>query len=213
MPKILPGSIPGAEIYAITDSHLSLGRGVGEVARALLSAGIRILQYREKDKGKGEKLKECLLLRAITREAGACFIVNDDVDIALLCEADGVHLGQSDLPAAAVRRLTGPEMIVGVSTKKPEQAEKAVADGADYIGVGPIFPTATKPEAGSGVSLSYLDWVMANIRIPYVAIGGINRTNIGELIRHGCRCCAMISDIVSAPDIPGRIEEIRRAMR
>ncbi|MBO4793918.1 MAG: thiamine phosphate synthase [Desulfovibrionaceae bacterium] len=213
MPRILPGSVPGADIYAITDSRLSLGRGVGEVARAVMSSGVRILQYREKDKDKGEKLKECLLLREITREAGACFIVNDDVDIALLCGADGVHLGQSDLPAAEVRRLVGPEMIIGVSSKNPGQAEKAVADGADYIGVGPIFSTATKPEAGKGVTLAYLDWVIANIRIPYVAIGGINRSNIGELVRHGCRCCAMISDIVSAPDIPGRIEEIRRAMR
>ncbi len=212
MPKIVPGMTPDADIYAITDSRLSLGRRVEEVAQALMTAGVKILQYREKALDKGAKLAQCRALRAITREAGACFIVNDDVDVALLCEADGVHVGQDDLPATEVRRLVGSDMLVGVSTKNALQAEKALADGADYIGVGPIYTTATKPDAGEGVTLAYLDWVVAWGQLPHVAIGGINRGNIGELSRHGCACCALISDIVSAPDIVERVAEVRRAM-
>ena len=109
MPRLLPGTSPETDVYALTDDGLSLGRPVLDVARALLGSGIKILQYREKEKKAGQMLAECLELRRLTREAGACFIVNDHVDIALLCEADGVHVGQDDLPVEAVRRLVGPD--------------------------------------------------------------------------------------------------------
>ena len=151
--------------------NLSLGRPVLEVARALLDSGIRILQYREKDKKAGKMLEECRALREMTRSAGACFIVNDHVDIAILCEADGVHVGQDDLPVPAVRSLVGPNMIIGLSTHSPEQARAAVAMGADYIGVGPIYPTQTKKDVCAPVTLDYLDWVVQNISLPFVAIG------------------------------------------
>ena len=108
MPRLLPGTSPETDLYALTDDELSLGRPAVEVAKALLDSGIKILQYREKEKKAGQMLKECLELRRLTREAGACFIVNDHVDIAVLCEADGVHVGQEDLPVEAVRRLVGP---------------------------------------------------------------------------------------------------------
>ena len=140
MPRLLPGTSPETDLYALTDDELSLGRPTVEVAKALLDSGIKILQYREKEKKAGQMLKECLELRRLTREAGACFIVNDHVDIAVLCEADGVHVGQEDLPVEAVRRLVGPDMIIGLSTHTPDQARAAVASGADYIGVGPIYP-------------------------------------------------------------------------
>lgn len=140
MPRLLPGTSPETDLYALTDDNLSLGRPVLEVAQALLDSGIKILQYREKDKKAGKMLEECLALRRMTRAAGACFIVNDHVDIAILCDADGVHVGQDDLPLPAVRRLVGPDMIVGLSTHTPEQAKEALAAGADYIGVGPHLP-------------------------------------------------------------------------
>ena len=133
MPRLLPGTSPETDLYALTDDELSLGRPAVEVAKALLDSGIKILQYREKEKNAGQMLKECLELRRLTREAGACFIVNDHVDIAVLCEADGVHVGQEDLPVEAVRRLVGPDMIIGLSTHTPDQARAAVASGADYI--------------------------------------------------------------------------------
>ena len=181
-------------------------------ARGLFN-GIKILQYREKEKKAGQMLKECLELRRLTREAGACFIVNDHVDIAVLCEADGVHVGQEDLPVEAVRRLVGPDMIIGLSTHTPDQARAAVASGADYIGVGPIYPTQTKKDVCAAVTLDYLDWVVANITLPFVAIGGIKRHNIADVIAHGARCCAIVSEFVSAPDIPARVAEVRSAMK
>lgn len=211
MSRILPGVGPYADLYAITDSRLSLGRPVEDVARALLQSGIKILQYREKDRHSGVMLQECLALRALTREFDACFIVNDHVDIALLCDADGVHVGQDDLPIPAVRRLVGPDRIIGLSTHSPEQARKAETLGADYIGVGPIYSTNTKKDVCAPVTLDYLDWVAANSALPFVAIGGIKRHNIAEVVRHGARCCAIISDIVSAEDIPARVAEIRAA--
>lgn len=212
MPRLLPGTSPETNIYAITDDGLSLGRPVLDVAKALLDSGIKILQYREKDKKAGQMLADCLALRRMTREAGACFIVNDHVDIALLCEADGVHVGQEDLPVGAVRRLVGHEMIIGLSTHNPEQARAAVAAGADYIGVGPIYPTQTKKDVCAAVTLDYLDWVVANLTIPFVAIGGIKRHNIHDVTAHGARCCALVSELVGAPDIAARVAEVRQAM-
>lgn len=211
--RILPGVGPGADIYALTDSSLSLGRSTLEVARALLGSGIKILQYREKDKPGGAMLDECLALRALTREAGACFIVNDHVDIAVLSDADGVHVGQDDLPVAAVRSLVGPDRLIGLSTHSPEQARAAVAAGADYLGVGPIYATQTKKDVCAPVTLDYLTWVAANMAIPFVAIGGIKRHNIAEVARHGARCCALVSELVGAEDIAARVAEVRAAMR
>lgn len=213
MPRPLPGTSPETAIYALTDDELSLGRPVLEVAAALLDSGIKILQYREKDKKAGQMLKDCLALRHLTREAGACFIVNDHIDIAILCEADGVHVGQDDLPVEAVRRLVGPDMIIGQSTHSPEQARAAVAAGADYIGVGPIYPTKTKKDVCAAVTLDYLDWVVANITLPFVAIGGIKRHNVADVVAHGARCCALVSELVGAPDIAARVDEVRKAMK
>ncbi len=203
---------PQVDIYALTDSRQSLGRPTVEVVRQMLAAGIRVLQYREKDKEAGEMLAECRAIRALTREAGCCFLVNDHVDIALLCDADGVHIGQEDLPLADVRRLVGTERIIGVSTHSLEQAGAAVAGGADYIGVGPLFATATKREAVP-VGLGYLKEVTARYSIPHVAIGGINEGTIAEVVRHGGRCLAMVSAITLAEDIPAKVALLRAALR
>ena len=213
MTKILPGVGAGSDLYGITDSRLSLGRPVTEVVSRLLEAGVRIIQYREKDKYAGEMLQECRALRALTRAANACFIVNDHIDIAMLCEADGVHVGQEDLPLSEVRRLVGPEMIIGLSTHSPEQARAAVAVGADYIGVGPIFATQTKKDVVAPVTLDYLEWVAANLTVPFVAIGGIKRHNIADVVARGARCCALVSELDEAPDIVARVAEVRAAMR
>lgn len=210
MPRILPGE---TDIYAITDAGLSLGRPLEEVVSALMGAGVRILHYREKKLKSGAMLEECRLLRRLTREAGACFIVNDHVDIAMLVQADGVHVGQEDLPVPAVRSLVGPEMIIGLSTHLPEQAREARSLGADYIGVGPIFATNTKEDVVDPVGYEYLDWVARNGDLPFVAIGGIKRHNIAEVARHGARCCSLVSELVGAPDIRTRVEDVRKAMR
>lgn len=210
MPRILPGE---TDIYALTDAGLSLGRPLEEVARALLGAGVRIIQYREKKLKGGAMLEECRLLRRLTAEAGACLIVDDHVDLAILSQADGVHIGQEDFPLPAVRSLLGPDKIIGISTHAPEQARSAVAAGADYIGVGPIFPTRTKEDVVAPVGFAYLDWVAAHVSLPFVAIGGIKRHNIAEVARHGARCCALVSELVGAEDIAARVTEVRQAMR
>lgn len=209
MPVILPGQ---TDIYALTDSRLSLGRPVLEVAHALLDAGVRLLQYREKHLAAGAMLTECQALRRMTREAGACFIVNDHVDIALLVDADGVHVGQDDLPVPEVRRLVGAEKIIGLSTHSPAQARAAVEVGADYIGVGPIFATQTKEDVVAPVGFEYLDWVARHIRLPFVAIGGIKAFNAAEVARHGADCCALVSALVGARDIGLAVAEARAAI-
>ena len=208
MPKILPGQ---TDLYALTDSRLSRGRPLEEVADKLLSSGIHILQYREKRLPAGKMLEECRMLREMTRKANACFIVNDHIDIAMLAGADGVHIGQDDLPVEEVRRLVGPDIIIGRSTHSPEQARAAA--GADYIGVVPIFATQTKEDVVDPVGFEYLDWVVANIDLPFVAIGGIKEHNIGEVAAHGAKCCALVSELVGAPDIAEKVRKLRKAMR
>lgn len=209
MPRILPGE---TDIYALTDSRLAMGRSVEEQARTLLSAGVKILQYREKHAPAGRMLEECRLLRSLTQEAGATFIVNDHIDIAMLVNADGVHVGQDDLPVPEVRRLLGADKIIGLSTHSPEQAKAAVLAGADYIGVGPIFATQTKEDVCAPVGFSYLEWVSANISLPFVAIGGIKEHNISEVARRGARCCALVSELVGAMDIAAKVRAVRAAM-
>ncbi len=201
-----------ADIYAITAEEHSLGRSNIEVVRQLIDAGIKVIQYREKDKKAGQKYRECLEIREMTRRAGVTFIVNDDVDIAVLVDADGVHIGQDDLPVREVRRLVGDEMVVGLSTHTPEQACAALAEGVDYIGVGPIFATRTKKDVCAPVGLSYLDYVVKNINIPFVAIGGIKEHNIAEVARRGARSIAMVTEIVGSPDIVAKVDVLRRAL-
>jgi thiamine-phosphate pyrophosphorylase len=197
------------DIYGITAAEFALERSNLEVTRQMLEAGIQIIQYREKDLKLKEQYRECLAIRKLTADYGACFIVNDHLDLALAVDADGVHLGQDDLPAAEVRRLLGTQKVLGVSTHSPEQAVAAVRAGADYIGVGPIFKTFTKKDVCDPVGLNYLDYVVANLKIPHVAIGGIKESNLGEIVRHGARCVALVTEIVGAADIGAKVKALR----
>lgn len=199
-------------LYGLTAEKFSLGRNNVDVVRAMLDAGVRLVQYREKTKKMGAKYEECQVLRAMTREAGAAFIVNDDIDLALLVGADGVHVGQEDLPVAAVRALVGDGTAIGLSTHSPEQARAAVAAGVDYIGVGPVFATQTKDDVCAPVGLSYLDFVAREIELPFVAIGGIKEHNLAEVAARGGRCAALVTEIVGAPDIRERIGNLLRVL-
>jgi len=200
------------DIYCITAQEYSRGRNNIEVAAQMIDAEIKIIQYREKEKKLIDKYRECLQIREMTREAGVTFIINDHVDIAMLVGADGVHIGQDDLPVERVRELVGERMIIGVSTHSPEQAQKAVAGGADYIGVGPIYKTYTKKDVCQPVGLEYLEYVVENINIPFVAIGGIKEHNVIEVKKKGAKCIAMVTEIVGAEDIKTKIEAIRRRL-
>jgi thiamine-phosphate pyrophosphorylase len=199
-------------LYGLTAEKFSLGRSNADVVQAMLDGGIRIIQYREKTKKMGLKYEECLQLRAMTREAGAAFVVNDDIDLALLVGADGVHVGQEDLPLEAVRSLVGENMAIGLSTHSPEQALAAEARGADYIGVGPIFATRTKEDVCAPVGFAYLDFVAGNLNLPFVAIGGIKEHNLGEVATHGARCMALVTEITAAADIRGKIAALKRIL-
>ncbi|MDR1241302.1 MAG: thiamine phosphate synthase [Deltaproteobacteria bacterium] len=209
MKKILPQT----DLYGILDYGLSRGRSNIEVAARMLEAGIKIIQYREKDRKMGVIFEECKAIRALTREAGAVFIINDFADIVNLTDADGLHIGQEDLPVPAARSLIGPARILGLSTHSPAQADAAVEAGADYIGVGPLFFTKTKKDVCQPVGLEYLDYVVKTHNIPFVAIGGIKTGNIREVAAHGAGLCCLVSEIVGADDIGAAINEIRRAMR
>lgn len=199
-----------AGIYGILGEKFSLGRGNIEVARQLVDAGIAVLQYREKLKYKSIKAiyEECVAIRKITRDAGVPFIINDYADIALMVEADGIHQGQDDLPVKALRKIA-PHMLIGCSTHSPEQAQQAIRDGADYIGVGPIFSTQTKEDVCAAVGLGYLDYVVKNHDIPFVAIGGIKRDNLPEVLARGAKTVCLVTEIIGAENIGKRIKEIQ----
>lgn len=199
-----------ADIYGLTAEEYSLGRTNVEVVELLIAAGIKVIQYREKYKKPRFMLAECLTIREKTREAGAIFIVNDYIDLAVLVEADGVHIGQDDLPPEQVRKLVGDKMIIGLSTHEPHQADTAARLGVvDYIGVGPIYQTSTKKDVCAPVGLAYLDYVVKNINLPLVAIGGIKEHNIRQVKNHGAHTIALVTEIVGAKDIVAKVAAIR----
>ncbi|MGB3209405.1 MAG: thiamine phosphate synthase [Desulforhopalus sp.] len=208
-------SVLPSGLYTITAEKFSVGRTNIEVVEQLIKGGVRIIQYREKRPYKSYKniLDECRRIRAMTRAAGVTFIINDYVDIALLVGADGVHVGQDDLPVGEVKKLLGRDKIVGLSTHSPEQAQEAIQAGADYIGVGPIFATKTKDDVCDPVGLDYLDWVVKNVSLPFVAIGGIKLHNIDQLVQRGAKTICLVSEIVGAPDIGYRLQELHSALQ
>lgn len=202
-------------VYGITAEKFSLGRSNIDVVRAMIDGGVKIVQYREKRPHKSyrQMLDECRHIRALTREAGVLFIVNDYADIALLVDADGVHVGQDDLPVPGVRRLVGPHKLIGLSTHSPEQAREARAMGADYIGVGPLYSTQTKDDVCDPVGLTYLAHAVAHVRLPFVAIGGIKLHNIEAVVRRGAKTICLVTEIVGAEDIAGMVRRIEQSIR
>lgn len=203
---------PQTDLYAITDHALSLGRSNADVVRALLDEGIKIIQYREKEREKAAMIEECQEIRRLTADYGATFIVNDHPDIAILVDADGVHVGQGDMPVPLVRRLVGPDKIIGLSTHTAAQAALALRDGADYIGVGPVYATQTKKDVCDPVGLDLVTGVAKYLPIPFTAIGGIKASNVADVFRAGANCCAVVSAFVGAKDIRAAVREMRAAI-
>ena len=193
-------------IYGITAERFSRGRSNVDVAREMIAGGVKILQYREKhgDKSFRDMLAQCQAIRTMTRQHGVVFVVNDYLDLALAAEADGVHIGQDDLSPAWVRSRVG-DRIIGLSTHRPEQARDAERAGVDYIGVGPIFATGTKADAGRPAGLEYLEYCTAHISLPQVAIGGIKAENLARVAASGARTVCLVSEIVGADDIAGTV--------
>jgi thiamine-phosphate pyrophosphorylase len=197
-------------LYLVTDEHLSRGRSHLEVAEAAIRGGADVIQLRDKSSDSGELYRIALALRKLTLESKVPLIINDRLDIALAVDADGLHLGQDDLPASVARRLLGPGRILGVSTETPEEALLAEKDGADYLGVGPIFEArGTKADAGDPKGPGMIAPIRAKCRLPIVAIGGIKAGNARSVREAGADAVAVISDIVAAEDI----EQAARRMK
>lgn len=197
------------ELYAITDRKMLGKVSEVEAARLCFEGGADVVQLRMKDTDGGEMLEKAKAIQEIAQQYCKFFIVNDRLDIAVLAGADGVHLGQTDIPVQEARRLVGDEMIIGVSASTVEEAVKAVDDGADYIGVGSIFNTSTKPDADQGIGLDTLMDICQAVDVPVVAIGGINKGNIRDVIRAGADGAAVVSAIMAKPDIKAAAHELK----
>lgn len=198
-------------LYAIADTTQTSGRPLLAVVEEMLTAGVRILQLRVKDRPGNEFFVLARTVRALTVHSDCLLIINDRLDIALAVNADGVHLGQEDLPLEAARPLLGAK-IIGVSTHSLEQAQEAEKQGADYIGFGPLFGTHTKDTGYSPRGLSMLSRVRQAVRIPIVAIGGIARDNVATVWANGADGAAMISDLTQG-NTTERVEEVLRLSR
>jgi thiamine-phosphate pyrophosphorylase len=187
-------------LCVITDPGLA-GRDHAAIAAAAVAGGADMIQLRDKSGDLRALLPQARAIQALCRAHGAIFIVNDRLDLALAAGADGVHVGQDDLPAEAARQLLGPGKILGVSAHTRGQAEAAQAGGADYIGFGPIFPTGTKETGYTPRGLGGLQEVRAAVRLPILAIGGISLERTADVIAAGATAPAVISAVVAAPDI------------
>jgi thiamine-phosphate pyrophosphorylase len=186
-------------LYVVLDRAAARGRSLDDLLAAVIDGGCRMVQLREKEWPSGRLLPVAERLLARARRAGVTFVVNDRVDLALAVGADGVHLGQEDLPARLARPLLRPAMILGVSTHSVAQAQAARADGADYIAVGSMFPTATKPDFQL-VGPALVRKLRPDIPVPLVGIGGITPENVAEVIHAGADGVAVISAVCAAPD-------------
>lgn len=199
-------------IYGITGDNFAHGKSNLECVKAMIEGGIKIIQYRDKTKSIKEKVKEAREIRELCKENGVIFIVNDHVDIAILVDADGVHIGQDDMDPSDVRKLIGYNKIIGLSTHSEEQGMKAYLNpDVDYIGVGPIFPTTTKNTAPVG--LGYLEYAVKNLHLPFTAIGGIKEHNLHEIISRGAKNVCLVSDIVGADNITEKVKELQKLMK
>ena len=197
-------------LYLVTDRALARGRATAEIVRAAVAGGVTCVQVREKDGGTREFLEEARAVQAALRGTGVPLIVNDRVDVALAIGAEGVHLGQRDLPLADARRLGPPGWIVGVSAESVEDAVRAERDGADYVGVSPVFATPTKADHAAPLGLEGLRAIRAATKLPLVAIGGLHAGNARDVVRAGADGLAVVSAIVAADDPRAAAAELRR---
>jgi thiamine-phosphate pyrophosphorylase len=196
-------------LYVVTDRALSRGLGHLEVARRAVEGGADVVQLRDKELSGAEPYALAVKIREAVHEAGKLFVVNDRLDIALAAGADGVHLGRDDLPLTAARSVA-PGIVIGISVGSAEEAVDAERSGADYVAVSPLFDTGSKGDAGPGHGLTILREVRKAVSIPVIGIGGIGRDNVGEVMRCGADGVAVISAVVSQPDVAEAAREMRK---
>lgn len=189
-------------LYLVTDRGLSRGRRTLEIVKAAVSGGVTCVQLREKSCSTREFIEQALAIKNFLKARQVPLIINDRLDVALAVAADGVHLGQNDMPLETARKIAGPSMVIGISAESVQDAVTAEAGGADYLGVSPIHATPTKTDTAPPLGLEGLREIRQRVKIPLVAIGGLNKSNAAETIRNGANGVAVVSAIISADD-PG----------
>lgn len=197
-------------LYAVTDRAWTGETSLEQQIEEAIKAGVTLIQLREKDMEEEAFIEEARRIKALTARYGIPLIINDSVEVALAADADGVHVGQGDLDAAKVRKLLGQDKILGVTAKTVEQALRAQADGADYLGSGAVFGSATKKDA-CPMTMERLREITAAVSVPVVAIGGINQENIMKLAGSGVAGAAVVSGIFGAADIGAAVRNLRRS--
>lgn len=194
-------------LYLILDHELLMGRALLDVATAAISGGVKHIQYRAKSLSNREAYFNSLQLQSLAHRSGVTLLINDSVDLALAVEADGVHLGQEDLPLSAARALLGPKRMIGISAHTLDQAREAEAGGADYLGIGPIFSSTTK-QARPPLGCELLKQFRREVRIPIIAIGGISATNVRQVMAAAVDGVAVVSAVLSQPDVAAATAEL-----
>ena len=200
-------------VYLITDRALSGARGVLETVAAAIAGGATIVQLRDPEAKTRALVEEARAILALARRARIPFIVNDRVDVALAAGADGVHIGQSDMSVADTRALIGPGPILGLSITSEADLDVSDLEGVDYLGVGPVFQTATKPDSAPPINVGGLEAIVARTKIPIVAIGGLHAGNAAEAMAAGAAGVAVVSAICAAPDPEGATRELVEIVR
>jgi len=201
------------DLYVITDEKAGGGLSHAEIARRAIAGGADVIQLRDKTCGTLELLRIGTVIREITGKTGTLFIVNDRLDVALACGADGIHLGQEDLGAGIARQLARSGFIIGVSVRTLEEAVLAEREGADYLALSPVFYTASKYDAGPGRGIKVLQEIKRNVAIPVIAIGGITTENVDDVITAGADGIAVISAVVGSHDITTAAKELKEIIR
>lgn len=201
-----------SDLYVVITQNFCKGRSSLSVLDAVLDAGVRLVQFREKEFSDNELYGQAKAFRERTRAHGALLIIDDRVDIALAVEADGVHLGEFDLPVSAARRIA-PDLIVGASSHNRSEALTAQEAGASYVNIGPIFPTETKSVAVGAVGPAMIDEIAPHLRIPFTTMGGIKAHNIGEVLGRGARHVAVVTAVTAARDVRAAASELRALIR
>ena len=200
------------DLYPVTDQALSLGRTDLEVLDGLIAGGARIVQLREKHLSKKDFYYLAQEFREKTASAGMLLIINDHIDVALACGADGVHLGQDDLPLEAARKIA-PELVIGISTHNLEEALLAQKQGADYINIGPIFATKTKEVSIEPLGPEAIKKIAPKVNIAFTVMGGINSSNIDKILQAGAKRIAVVTAVTKASDISQAVRELRKTIQ
>lgn len=204
-------SLSGWQLYVIVDPAVARGRDLAQIAAQAIQGGADVIQLREKTGSARQVIEQAERLLAVTRPASVPLIINDRIDVAVAAGADGVHLGQDDLPVAVARQILGAGRLVGQSTHSLQQALEAEGEGVDYVAVGPVYPTPTKPDSPH-VGPALIGRVLAAVRKPLVVIGGIDEGTLPEVLQAGATCVAVVRAVCGADDPQAAARELKRTL-